>query len=77
MSTKLKNRRATEQQLGTFIQNMTVSEHMVVEIMDSEVGAGVAGGARRVGCSSGRGRAWLVCSSCDHTVVVLSMCMWW
>ncbi len=42
MSTKLKNRRATEQQLGSFIENMTVSEHMVLEIMDSEASARMA-----------------------------------
>lgn len=39
MGTKLKNRRATEQQLGSFIQNMSVSEHMVLQIMDAEVRA--------------------------------------
>ena len=55
MSTKLKNRRATEQQLGTFIQNMTVSEHMVMEIMDSEVRAGRNEGVRKGRTFSGGG----------------------
>ena len=41
MGTKLKNRRAAEQKLGTFIEHLTVSEDMVTSILDSEVGDGL------------------------------------
>lgn len=37
MGTKLRNRRATEQQVGSFIESVAVSEHMVASILDSEV----------------------------------------
>mmetsp|Transcript_35681 Transcript_35681/g.90202 ORF Transcript_35681/g.90202 Transcript_35681/m.90202 type:complete len:761 (-) Transcript_35681:796-3078(-) len=37
MSTKLKNRRAAEQKLGTFIENLSVSETMVNSILEAEV----------------------------------------
>lgn len=37
MSVKMKNRRATEAKLGSFIENLTVSEQMVTRILDSEV----------------------------------------
>lgn len=38
MSIKLKNRRAAEQKLGVFIENLTVSETMVNAILEAEVG---------------------------------------
>lgn len=57
MGTKLKNRRATEQQLGSFIQNMSVSEHMVLQIMDAEVRAIKLCHFQLGGCKEGeRGR---------------------
>lgn len=37
MGTKLRNRRATEQHLGAFVEQMAVSEPMVVNILDAEV----------------------------------------
>ncbi len=39
MSTKLKNRRATEHKLGNFIEHMTVSERMVNGVLEGEVGS--------------------------------------
>lgn len=35
MGTKLRNRRAFEQHLGAFVENMAVSEHTVVHILDA------------------------------------------
>ena len=40
MGTKLKNRRAAETQLGSFIEQLTISEHLVHSIMDNEVRVG-------------------------------------
>ncbi|GAX77086.1 hypothetical protein CEUSTIGMA_g4532.t1 [Chlamydomonas eustigma] len=38
MGTKLKSRRGTERKMGAFVQNMTVSERMVTQILEAEVG---------------------------------------
>lgn len=37
MGTKLKNRRAAESQLGTFIEQLTISEELVTSILDQDV----------------------------------------
>ncbi len=38
MGTKLKNRRAAESQLGSFIEQLTISDEMVAAILEGEVG---------------------------------------
>lgn len=48
MSTKLRNRRATEHRLGSFIEHLTVSERMVNGILEGEVSAWQPGDGR--GC---------------------------
>ena len=45
MSTKLKNRRAAENKLGAFVEQMAVSEDLVTSVIESEVRRGPVGQA--------------------------------
>jgi hypothetical protein len=40
MSTKLKNRRAAENKLGAFVEQMAVPEDLINSVLDAEVGGG-------------------------------------
>lgn len=60
MGTKLKNRRAAESQLGSFIEQLTISEDLVHSIMDAEVGCTGAGWWRGLTGVGSRGVGWQV-----------------
>jgi hypothetical protein len=53
MSTRLRNRRAVESRLGSFIEAVAVPEELVQGIMEAEVG-GTGAGHRRAGQAMGR-----------------------